>query len=98
MVVNTQIITVSVPRALCEFIENADLSPSEVIQEALIEKKHLWDKLRTEKDKLLQNIQAKDTLLAELISYLEIKNLPYEDFMEWRRQNKDNHDKGNAIL
>jgi len=83
MAYNTQIMSVSVPKVLVEFIEEADLSPSEIFQEAILEKKQLWDNLKQEKLKLLSNIERLQNLVQEYVSFLETKEINAE-FLSWR--------------
>lgn len=84
MVNNTQIMSISVPKLLVEFIESIDLSPSAIFQEAVMEKKQIWERYNTENARLLSNIKAKDDLLTEIITFMELKGISYDEFHRWK--------------
>lgn len=84
---NTQIMSVSCPKVLVEFLEEAELSPSELFQDAIIEKKQLWDNLNKEKLKLIGNIERLQALVQSYISFLELKNLNNE-YLSWKNSEK----------
>jgi hypothetical protein len=95
MVNNTQIISISVPKLLVDFIEKAELSPSALFQEAAIEKRRLWNIFNADNAKLQSNILSLQEINAELITFLETNGITYEAYLGWR---KDRPIKGHAIL
>ena len=84
---NTQIMSISCPKVLVEFIEEAELSPSELFQEAVIEKKHIWDNMKQEKLKLIGNIERLQNLVQTYISFLELKGLN-DEYLSWKNSEK----------
>lgn len=90
MVNNTQILSISCPKELVDFIEEADLSPSAEFQEAIIEKKRLWNIIKRDKEHLIKNIEALQKQLQEVFTYMEEKGINLVDFSKWRGEKYGN--------
>lgn len=83
MAKNSTIITVSVPKEFASFMDEHELSPSEILQRAIEEQMQLWKRYHTEVGKLNESINAMQGLQKDLFGYLE--NIEKTDeFLKWR--------------
>lgn len=94
---NTQIVSVSAPITLCKFIEEANLSASQIFQEAIIEKKQIWDNLHNNVVKLEKAKEVLQQLILEQSTFMEEKGI-YEEFNKWRGEWIRSHPRDNAVV
>ena len=85
MVKNSMIISVSIDKEMAEFLDSTNLSPSDLIQEKILEQKRIFDSYNQEKEKLLKNLQSIQQEVGNLHQFIEELG-KFEDFRKWRGQ------------
>lgn len=75
--------SISISPSEAEWIDKVDLSLSELVQDAIKEKRRMWEQYNQENAKL---IKANSFLQAELGLYSQFLELngKWEDFRKWR--------------
>lgn len=97
MVSKTVLFSVSCPKQLAEFIETSKLSPSELFQTAIIQKKEVWDTFNSDKEIIQKKLKEEIERTTFLESYINEKGLENE-WIEWYKnklKNKQNIQYGN---
>lgn len=83
MAKNSIIMSVSVPKDQAEFLDEQNLSPSDLIQEKILEQKRIFDTYNQEKAKLVRNIEAMQKEMELIHTFLdEIQK--DKDYYKWR--------------
>lgn len=83
MTKNSVILTVSIPKEQSMFLDEHDLSPSELLQRTIDEQIDLFKKYHTEIGKAMQQIQKFQEELTIMHQFLEEIG-KFEDFRKWR--------------
>lgn len=83
MAKNSVIISVSITKEQAEWLDMVGLSASEIIQEGILNKMEIYNKVNQEKTKLIANIDGLQKIINERITYLEEKGLN-DEFNKWR--------------
>lgn len=84
---NSVILSISAPKQLVEWLDAVDLSPSEIFQQAVLDKKTIWERYNNDAEKLRTVIKTMEVLLQEYNSYLDESDTR-EQFGKWRASKK----------
>lgn len=85
MAKNSVIVSVSIPQEHARFLDEKGLSPSELIQEKIMEQKKIFDALDKEKEVLKRNILNYQSLIQEMYAYLDLIDKTHE-YSKWRSE------------
>lgn len=83
---NSMILSVSVNKTDAEFLDEAELSPSQLIQEAIAARKLIWEAHKSDRAHLLAKIEALSAYLSSATGFLNQIG-KYDDFEKWRNEN-----------
>jgi hypothetical protein len=86
MVKNSMILSVSVSKQEAEFLDIQGLSPSELLQEKILEQKRIFDIVEVEKNKIYSNFKRLEKLVQDMNEFLELSGKA-DDFLKWRNTN-----------
>jgi len=78
---NSQIISVSVPPKMAEFLDEQDLSASGIIQEAILDQMRLFEAYHNKTEKLVHEIQFLHEEIGRYCQFLE----EIQQFDNWRK-------------
>lgn len=83
MAKNSMILSVSIPVELANFLDEQNLSPSELLQDKIREVKLVFDKYNNDAGKILRVRDQLEALLQEKNAFLDYAGLT-ESFIKWR--------------
>lgn len=83
MAKNSMILSVSIPVELANFLDEQNLSPSELLQDKIREVKLVFDKYNNDAGKILRVRDQLEALLQEKNAFLDYAGLT-EAFIKWR--------------
>lgn len=86
MAKNSVIISVSIPKDQAEFLDTTELSPSDLIQEKILEQKRSWDAYHQEKAKILRNLESLQKEIGIHFKFLD-ETGKFDEFRKWRGEN-----------
>ena len=87
MTKNCTIITVSIPKEQSSFLDEQDLSPSELLQHTILEQMDLWKRYHTEIGKINGANEQLISLQKDLFEFLEQIGRS-DDFLKWRGEHQ----------
>jgi len=79
------ILSVSISKSEAEFLDNQNLSPSELLQEKIQEQKRIFDQFINDKNKLHNNIKGLQEEIAKMGEFLELIEKD-KDYFQWRNE------------
>lgn len=85
---NSQIVSVSMPKEFAEFLDEHELSPSELLQRSIEEQMQLWKRFHTESGKLTAENERLYGFQQDLLQYIESISKT-DDFLKWRQTKHD---------
>jgi len=83
---NSTVISVSITKENANFLDEQQLSPSELIQEKINEQKRIYDTYHLEKEKLIrikEVLEKEVQLMNEFLDYINKS----DDWRKWRNEN-----------
>jgi hypothetical protein len=83
MAKNCTILTVSVPKDQSSFLDDHNLSPSELLQRSIAEQMDLWTKYHTEIGKIVKSNEQLLKLQTDLFEFIEEMGKT-DEFLKWR--------------
>lgn len=86
---NSVILSISSPKQLVEWLDAVDMSPSEIFQQAVLDKKTIWERYNNDAEKLRKTIKVMEVMLQEYNQYFE-ETGKREEFGKWRAMKTQN--------
>jgi len=86
LVRKSEIISVSITKEQVEFLALHNFSPSELLQDKIIEQKKIFENFQTSKNQFLMNIRALQNEIEKHSEFLDNKGL-WDEFCLWRNKN-----------
>jgi len=83
MAKNSVIISVSVDRKQAEFLDDKNLSPSDLIQQKINEQIALFESYNKESNVLRSNIQSLHEEIGNLHSFIDVLG-KFDEYRKWR--------------
>lgn len=81
---NTEIISVSIPKEMAEYVDFAKLSPSQLLQERIIEEKEKRSEINKAHELANQYKLISARNIQAFSDFLKQKDIPYEEFMRFK--------------
>ena len=83
---NSTILSVSIPIDDAKFLHESEISASGIFQDKIKEIRRVVEASKSEKEKLLKNIELYQQRMVHFNEFLEFKGIKIEEFYKWRHE------------